>query len=286
MSETGSSENPLISNEKLKQIYEALVRTRLLDEYLVRVQRKAKPSARSASISGQEACRVSTLIELTAGDLISDAASNPATELVLGSPVRTVLRKIDTISGTTRKSESAFQKDHSPRLLPPIANAHERLELVIGAALALKLLQPGKIVVVYVYRGEVGGNTWKRTLALARKFELPVIFVVLPEVSDKKSSAMIACGKARSTGVPGIPVDSRDAVALFRVVQESLGRTRAGDGPVLIECLSYNPLNQSMAASDPIIQMAKFLLERKVCRQHWLDTTEESFRRQLHHWKQ
>ncbi len=285
MNETGSNENPLISNEKLKHIYGAMIRTRLFDECLVRMQRKVRPSERLASVSGEEACRVSTLIELNAGDLISDAVSNPAIELILGAPVRSLLRRIRTISRATHESRFRLQNERSPKLLPPIAGAGERLELAMGAAAALKLLQPGKIVVFYVYRREVGGKTWKKALTLARKLELPIIFVVLPKASDKKPHSIMVSDKARSAGVPGIPVDSTDAVALFRVVQESLGRARGGDGPVLIECLSDRTSNQMTASSDPIVLMGKFLLERKVCTQRWLDTTPNSFLKQLSQWK-
>jgi TPP-dependent pyruvate/acetoin dehydrogenase alpha subunit len=286
VSETELSENPLISNEKLKQIYRAMIQTRLFGECLVRMQRKTKTSAKRASIFGEEACRVSTLIELMAGDLICDAISNPVTELILGIPARSLLRRARSISLPTAASRLALDKEHAPRLLPPIAETRERLELAMGAALALKLLQPGRIVVVYVYRHEIGGNIWKKTLVLARKLELPIIFVVLAKVSDKKSSSIRVCDKARSAGVPAIPVDSRDAVALFRVVQESLGRTRGGDGPVLIECLSYSLSKTMTAPRDPIAQTGKFLLERKVCNQRWLDSTERSFRKQLGRWKE
>ena len=83
-------------------------------------------------------------------------------------------------------------------------------------------------------------------------------------------------------GVPGIPVDAGDAVALYRVAQESLGRTRGGDGPVLIECVAY-PMEGSRggAPTDPLVQMEEFLLGRKVCSKAWLERAGDGLRRRI-----
>jgi TPP-dependent pyruvate/acetoin dehydrogenase alpha subunit len=82
--------------------------------------------------------------------------------------------------------------------------------------------------------------------------------------------------------VPGIPVDAGDAVALYRVAQESLGRTRGGDGPVLIECVAY-PMEGSRggAPADPLVQLEKFLLDRKVCSKAWLERAGNEMRRRI-----
>jgi TPP-dependent pyruvate/acetoin dehydrogenase alpha subunit len=90
------------------------------------------------------------------------------------------------------------------------------------------------------------------------------------------------CAKTGAWGVPGIPVDAGDAVALYRVAQESMGRTRGGDGPVLIECVGYRADGRDRAAAvDPLAQMQAFLLNRKVCTKAWLDGAAENVRKQI-----
>ena len=71
MSETEPQENPLVNNKKLRQMYLAMIEARMLDEHIAKLQRKAK--TRINSTRGQEACRVSTAIELVEGDLVSDS---------------------------------------------------------------------------------------------------------------------------------------------------------------------------------------------------------------------
>jgi TPP-dependent pyruvate/acetoin dehydrogenase alpha subunit len=83
-------------------------------------------------------------------------------------------------------------------------------------------------------------------------------------------------------GVPGIPVDAADAVALYRVAQESLGRTRAGDGPVLIECLEYRTEGKGKRAPvDPLVSMKEFLSTRQVGTEAWLKAAGDRVRRDL-----
>ena len=169
------------------------------------------------------------------------------------------------------------------RVLPWIEDAGERLRMAMGAALSFKALGQPNVVVAYVRHGEVSKGTWRRMLGLASKLELPMIFVVLPAGKGEKKAGMgNLCAKTGAWGVPGIPVDAGDAVALYRVAQESMGRTRGGDGPVLIECVGYRADGKDRAAAvDPLAQMQAFLLNRKVCTKAWLDGAAENVRKQI-----
>ena len=152
----------------------------------------------------------------------------------------------------------------------------------MGAALSFKTLRRPNVVVVYVRHGEVAKGVWRRVLGLAAKLELPVIFVVLPAVKGKRNGVATLHTKTAAWGVPGIPVDAGDAVALYRVAQESMGRTRGGDGPVLIECVAFQTKGKSAnVAFDPLIQMEEFLLRRKVCTKAWLRGSGDRMRRRI-----
>jgi len=280
VSKANQNEKPLITNQKLRHIYTKLVEARIFEEHLTKRQRRSRSAARLSSTRSQEACRVSALIDLKAGDLVSDVTMNPVTELILGAEVRPLLQRA---SKSTRKNQpSAVQQDNIAQQLPPVRNATERLQIAMGAALALKTANPGHIVLALINHRELQGSAWKKLLTLARTLELPIIFVVLPDSSNKKrASAALVCNKAGLTGVPGIPVDSADAIAMFRIIQESLGRTRGGDGPVLIECLKYRLSGHSAEKNDPIVQMRRFLLERKVSDQVTLDAKGKTFLHEL-----
>jgi acetoin:2,6-dichlorophenolindophenol oxidoreductase subunit alpha len=282
LSETGKHENPLVPNAKLRQMFVAMAEARALDEYVAGLQKRAKGAKgrRLDSIRGQEACRVSTAIDLVPGDLVSDSQAGVVMDLLAGAKVSSLLKRVAELHSGKKKTKGVRLEGASGRLLPWIDDAGERLRMAMGAALSFKTLGRANVVVAYVRHGEVGKGVWRRVLELAGRLELPVIFVVLPAGKGEKGDGIAnLSAKTARWGVPGIPVDAGDAVALYRVAQESLGRTRGGDGPVLIECVAYG--SGGDASHNPLVQMKGFLLGRKVCTKAWLERAGDGLRRRI-----
>jgi TPP-dependent pyruvate/acetoin dehydrogenase alpha subunit len=266
-----AGENPLVPNAKLRQMYTAMLEARMLEDA---VAKKARgKTGRVASIRGQEAVRVSTAIELGTEDLVSDVAASAGMGLILGGEPASLLKRFSK-ARTEKPSVAAGE-----RLLPITKDAEERLRVAVGAAAALKAQKRNGVVVAYARAGELGNAGWRRVLEPAAKLELPVIFAVLPQTRRTKVSSVIAA--CHATGVPGMSVDACDAVALYRVTQESLGRTRACDGPVLIECVAWHVEGKRTAPDDPLEHLKMFLLERKICTPAWFDRTRDAARRRL-----
>jgi TPP-dependent pyruvate/acetoin dehydrogenase alpha subunit len=286
LSETKPHENPLIPNKKLRELFVAMVEMRVLDEHIAGLQRGVKARRRLESTRGEEACRVSMAIDLVPGDLVSDAQVGVAMGLLAGVKVGALLRQVAALgSSTGGPATPVAARGGAGRELPWIENVGDRLRMAMGAALSFKTLKRTNVVVAYVREGEVSNGMWRRVLTLASKLELPIIFVVLPAGVGKKSKrddVGVLSAKARACGVPGIPADSSDAVALYRVAQESLGRMRGGDGPVLVECVAF-PVKGRRRDSvvDPLMLMREFLLGRKVCSETWLDAAGDRLARQI-----
>jgi len=296
LSESGMHENPLVPNKKLREMYVAMAEARVLDEHIVRLQKPVRSSKgvknlknpkglkgrQVDSIRGQEACRVSTAIDLGPGDLVSDSQVGVVMDLLAGAKADSLLKRLSELS-SGKKGAKEGTAVVSGRLLPWMDDAGERLRMAMGAALSFKTLRRANVVVAYVRHGEVAKAVWRRLLELASKLELPMIFVVLPAVKGQRVNGMTnVSAKTARWGVPGISVDSGDAVALYRVAQESLGRTRGGDGPVLIECVELRGGGKSAGASvDPLVQMKEFLLSRKVGTKAWLEGAGSGLRKRI-----
>jgi len=284
LSKTEPYENPLVPNKKLQQMFVAMAEMRVLDEHIAMLQRKVKERARLDSTRGEEACRVSTAIELGPGDLVSDSQDGVAMGLLAGAKVGSLLQHVAEVHSRSKKLGVAARNGIAGRQLPWIEDAGDRLRMALGAALSFRMLERAGIMVAYVRQGEVSNRTWREVLGLAAKFELPVIFVVLPAGpgAKKRRDAEGLSPKARACGVPGIPVDAADAVALYRVAQESIGRARGNGGAVLIECVaSQAEGKRGVVAVDPLVQMRGFLLSRKVCSEAWMDRAGEPLRGRL-----
>ena len=267
-SELAPHENPLVRNETLRQMYRKMVELRLLEE---RVLRKSKAGARAESLRGEEACRVSLAQGLTAGDVVLDSRADRLMRHLFGLKLPKVMEGSDRVEG-------------SGGLLPFVDGADARLFAAMGAGLLLKSMQKKSVVVVYVRTRAAAKGTWRQVLKAAGGADRPIIFVVLPRASkgSSKAGSSGVCELARRSGVPGIPVDLSDAVALYRVAQESMGRLRSDGGPVLIECIPYRLEGvKERPESDPIALLRGFMLGRKVCSEAWMDGVEVRFRERL-----
>src|SRR5437763_4739568 len=99
-------ENPLVPNAKLKQMYVAMAEARVLDEHVAGSAKRGKGAngRRGAkgskslrelfSIRGQEACRVSTAIDLGPGDLVSDSQAGVVMDMLAGAKVSSLLKRV------------------------------------------------------------------------------------------------------------------------------------------------------------------------------------------------
>jgi TPP-dependent pyruvate/acetoin dehydrogenase alpha subunit len=268
-------ENPLVPNAKLRAMYVAMLEARVLEETLQKRLRARDKRRRITSVHGQEAVRASTVLQLEKDDLIGEAAATVGMSSILGADPTSLLKTY-----TSSKPAKTLE-----RLLPAIADAEERLQMALGAAMALKSQSRRGVVFAYIQRDELSAAACARILVPAAKHDLPIIFILLPRTTSYKKGDEIA-GMARvagKSGVPGIPVDACDSVALYRVIQESLGRTRGGDGPVLIECISWRSesARTQSASSDPIEHLRRFLEGRKISPPSWFRQVEAASRRRL-----
>jgi TPP-dependent pyruvate/acetoin dehydrogenase alpha subunit len=297
-------ENPLIPNARLRELYAGMLQARMIEKALPASRRVrslgAKPHA--ANLIGLEACLVATSIDLGPGDLLSDAITGGTVECLRGTALAAVFHpaKSPARSKFTVGAGSALR-------LPPVAVIGERLWAAIGGAVALKAIgtaaksaanpeveadtppakRPG-VAIVYLRPGEAATGLLRKSLTFAAEEELPLIFTVMPApamrgtaVSAKSpsiSALSLACG------VPGIAVDANDAVAIYRVAQESIGRARAGGGPALIECVPFvleGGGAKQAGPEDAIAVMEQYLLRRKVASEAWINGQRRRFAKRL-----
>ncbi len=271
----GRHENPLVPDERLREIYTAMVHMRLLEEHLVAKEHQKKAARSIDSVRGEEAARASTALSLGSGDLILDYVAAPGMKLLLGA-------ELSSLTGTTGAGNHAGSTRELPRTLPIARDAKEQVQRAVGAAAALKVQGQGRAVLVYIQREDLRRKEWKRALEAAGSEELPLIFVALPSGPDLSSSAGELAERSRGWGVPGFPVDGSDAIALYRVMQESLLRARSGGGPALLECLSFHLKGQGRKErEDPLQRLEELLVIKGVAGVAWIKGQRLAFLRLL-----
>lgn len=124
-----------------------------------------------------------------------------------------------------------------------------------GAAMAFKLRGEARCAVAYVGDGGTSEGAFYEALNLAGARRLPVIFVVVNNgwaisvpVSSQTAAGTLA-QKAVAAGIPGVQVDGNDVFAVREVAARALDAARRGEGPCLIEALTYR-LSDHTTADD------------------------------------
>ncbi|MFV0663389.1 thiamine pyrophosphate-dependent dehydrogenase E1 component subunit alpha [Denitromonas sp.] len=152
-----------------------------------------------------------------------------------------------------------------------------------GAALAAKKLGKDWVAVSFFGEGAANQGAFHEALNLASLWKLPVIFVCEDNkygISVEKSASTAIesnADRAAGYGMPGVLVDTNDAVAVFHAAGEAVARARRGEGPTLIEVKTdrylghfqgdpetYRPKNeaQELRQHDPIVILGAQLRER------------------------
>lgn len=118
----------------------------------------------------------------------------------------------------------------------PIAN---------GLAWGAQLEGNGRVAVATFGDGASNIGAFHESLNMAAVWKLPVIFVCQNNGYgehtryDKATSARQIADRGAAYGIPGIRVDGNDPVAMYAAAKDAIERARAGDGPTLLECMTF-----------------------------------------------
>ena len=135
-----------------------------------------------------------------------------------------------------------------------IVGAH--LPIACGAAWSAKLRNTGQVAVAFFGDGATNIGAFHEALNLAAVWRLPVLFVCennlymeYTPIGSVTAVAQPAAGRAPSYGLPAEVVDGNDVVPVLQATARAADRARAGEGPTVIEALTYRQYGHSRA--DP-----------------------------------
>jgi acetoin:2,6-dichlorophenolindophenol oxidoreductase subunit alpha len=208
--------------------------------------------------------------------------------LVKGVPTRVQMAGMYAkATGPAGGKATAHHMGDAPRgVLLGSALVGASITVAVGAALAFKLQRKDNVVVDFFGDGGAQRGDFHEGLNFAGVFKLPVVFVLenngfaeMTPVSKHFAGSDFAC-RAQGYGFPGIRLDGNDIFAVYDAVQTAVARARAGDGPTLLECVTYRLRGHSEShlptelrdqaeidhwrTKDPILRMRTQLLERGI----------------------
>jgi len=244
--------------ERLKKLYAAGLKCRIMADEV----RKWAP--RLHSYQGFESIVAGAAVHLNPQDLVSPSPFEQFARLIQGASFD------DCVAGLSADARSRHHQPPISKLQDPgEKSAAEQCMLAAGMALTSKILSKNLVTLCIVHADDSPGF-WREAVLFAAARQLPIIFVTVS--SEHATNRESIRGQAQQF-LPAITVDGSDAVAVYRVAEESTRRARQGLGPSLIEC-------QLHATEDPVLLMENYLKRRNLWSDSWKQDLERKYRRE------
>lgn len=228
-------------------LYRALVRTRSFDAKAIALQRTGRLGTYASSI-GQEAVSVGCASAMRPEDVLLPSFREHGAQLLRGV---TPLELFLYWGGDERGNAFARPREDFPNSVPVGSHAPH----AAGVALAFKLRREPRVAVCVFGDGATSKGDVAEALNIAGVWRLPVVFVVsnnqwaISVPRARQTAAETLAQKAIAAGLPGEQVDGNDVIAVRAVVGAAIERARRGEGPSLVEALTYR-LGDHTTADD------------------------------------
>jgi pyruvate dehydrogenase E1 component alpha subunit len=268
---------PDLSNERLLELFRWMWLARKLSDKIIALQRQGRATT-FGSLMGQEASAVGLAAPLRPEDWLVTSYREIASHLVKGVPLAT---QIFSFRGSTPPN---FPTE--THCLPIQIVIGTQLLHAVGIAMAAKIKGDPVVAVGACGDGATSEGDFNEALNWAGVYKAPVVLVVqnngwaISVPRHKQTAATTIAERGAGFGVPSRLVDGNDILAVYSVMSDSVERARAGEGPTLLELLTYrigahttaddptryrDPAEiEAWKAKDPIARFKRYLVGRKL----------------------
>jgi pyruvate dehydrogenase E1 component alpha subunit len=240
---------PDLEQQQLLQMYRTMLLAREADQRMLKLQRQGRVGTFGLN-TGQEAISVGVATAMQERDWFVGAFRELGGRLARGEPV------VNPYIFHNGYEEGNLQPEGIDRLLPLSIVVSSQTLHAAGIGYAMKYRGEPAAVVTFLGDGGTSQGDFHEALNFASVWQAPVVFVVqnnqwaisMPRAKQTRSQTLAQ--KAIAYEMPGIQVDGNDVLACFVAAREALERARAGQGPSLIEAVTYR-LMMHTTADDP-----------------------------------
>ena len=223
--------------DTLVALYRAMVLTRTFDAKAIALQRTGRLGT-YPSCMGQEAVAVGAGAAMSPDDVLVPYAREQGAQLLRGV---TLTELFLYWGGDERGSDFRGPREDFPICVPVATQAPH----AAGIALAFRLRGEARVAVCVSGDGSTSKGDFYEALNIAGAWRLPVVFVVtnnqwaISVPRSAQTAATTLAQKAIAAGFSGEQVDGNDVIAVRDVIHHAVGRARDGDGPHLVEAITY-----------------------------------------------
>ena len=229
----------------LEDLYRWMFLTRCFDAKAVALQRTGRLGTYASSL-GQEAVSVGVAHAMQANDVLVPSFREHGAQLYRGVKLEELFLYW---GGDERGSDFA----HCREDLPVCVTVGGHAPHAVGVALAFKLRRQARCAVCVFGDGASSKGDVYEAMNLAGVRDLPVVFVIndnqwaISTRREDQSAAATLAQKALAAGFDGEQVDGNDVIAVSHAVSSAVARAHAGQGPHMVECLTYRLADHTTA---------------------------------------
>jgi len=196
---------------------------------------------------GQEAVAAGVCIHLRKDDYVFGTHRSHAQYIAKGGDIKKMIAEL-----YLGKTGCAYGRGGSMHLVDPdvgilgsSAIVGGNIPLGTGTALASKILKNDRVTVVFFGDGAADEGTFHESLNFASLKKLPVVYVCennFYAINSHQLSRQVGDNIykwAQNYGMPGYRIDGNDVLEVSDYAEKAISRCRNGEGPTLIECLTY-----------------------------------------------
>jgi 2-oxoisovalerate dehydrogenase E1 component alpha subunit len=226
-----------LTQEQLRALYRLMALSRRVDRQAINLTRQGALGV-FASSHGQEAAQVGSVFALEADDWLF-----PTYRETVGTFARgvDVVELLALFSGSWHCGFDPYQYRVAPLTTPLATQALH----AVGLAMAAKIKKDPIVALTFFGDGAASEGDAHEALNMAAVYGAPVVFVVqnngyaisVPYHLQTKTSSIAL--RAAGVGMPGIRVDGNDVISVYGAVRTAVERARRGDGPTLVEAVTY-----------------------------------------------
>lgn len=303
---TFQSATATVNREQGLMLYEDMVLGRFFEDKCAEMYYRGKMFGFVHLYNGQEAVSTGVIRAMRPGeDYVCSTYRDHVHALSAGVPAREVMSELfGKATGCSKGrggSMHLFSEPH--KLLGGFAFIGEGIPVATGAAFQSKYRREvlgdasaDQVTACFFGDGTTNNGQFFECLNMAALWKLPILFVVennkwaIGMAHERATSQPEIYRKASVFGIPGVEVDGMDVLAVRAVAEQAVARARAGEGPTLIECLTYRFRGHSLAdpdelrskaekeawlARDPLKKFAAHLMEQNLASQQELKEIEQ-----------
>jgi len=243
-----SALEPSIAPDELKRLHRAMLLGRRFDERMLRLQRQGRIGT-FAPIKGQEAAQIGSVAALRRTDWMVPSFRETASMLWRGWTMERILL---FFAGYLEGGQPTPEQRDLPICIPVAT----QLPHAVGLAYAAQYRGDDAVVMAYCGDGATSEGDFHEAMNFAGVWHVPIVFVIqnnqwaISVPLKKQTHSRTIAQKALAYGFPGLQVDGNDLLAVYAATREAVERARRGEGPTLIECVTYR-LGVHTTSDDP-----------------------------------